>query len=82
MNRPSTLWSSASPRPVPAAISAMLPPGSGEPCCSTCTSDDSSTGTEYAIACRSFSSTTRPNGNRDVTLLASTFHGTLVSSAA
>ena len=31
-NRPSTLCSSASPRPVPAAISAMLPPRSASPC--------------------------------------------------
>ena len=37
--RPSTLCSSASPRPVPAAISAMLPPRSASPSCSTCTSD-------------------------------------------
>ena len=37
-NRPLTLWSSASPSPVPAAMSAALPVGTAMPSCSTASS--------------------------------------------
>ena len=76
------LWSSASPSPVPAAISAMFPPRSASPSCSTCSSGGCSTGIEYAIAWRSLSSVTLGTPNAVATCRASTRQGTLVSSAA
>ena len=53
--RPSTLWRSASPRPVPAAMSAMLPPRPSALPAARALPTSCSTGTAYAIACRSFS---------------------------
>ncbi len=79
--RPSTQLRTAWPRPVPAAITAMLPLETGRPACSTRTSESRSTGSEYAIASRSFNRLTRGNPNVFATRFASTRHGTFVRSA-
>src|SRR5688500_15194316 len=79
--RPSTLCSSATPRPVPAAITAAFPPGSARPCCSVSISSPSSTGTPYASASRSFSTRTWRNPRFSATNAPSTTHGTLVRRA-
>jgi len=60
---------------------AAFPVGAGDPSCSTSSSDGSRTGTEYAIACRSFNSVREGNPNRSRTAAASTSHGTFVSFA-
>src|SRR4029078_1682413 len=59
MKRPSMFARKASPRPVPAAITAALPPGCATPCCSTFTSSGCSTATEWAMASRSLRMCTR-----------------------
>ena len=79
--RPSTLCSSASPRPVPAAISAALPVGTAMPSCSTASSSGSSTGTASAMASRSLSEPHRAPSSRRRRRDASAIHGTLVSRA-
>ena len=80
-SRPSTFGSSAMPSPVPAAISATLPPGSGRPSCSTSISSDVSTGTDHASASRSLSKYARGMAASRRSASRSTIHGTFVKCA-
>ena len=82
MNLPFTLCSSDSPSPVPAATSATFPPANASPSCRTWTSDLSTSGTPYAIACRSFRSATCGMPKAATIALPSTRQGTFVSVAA
>ena len=80
-NRPSMLCSSASPSPVPAAITAALPPDCATPCCSTA----SSSGLEHRHRVRHrfevVEDVHAPQRRAAVIAAASTSHGTLVSRA-
>ena len=80
-SRPPTFGSSAMPNPVPAAISATLPPASARPSRTTSISSDVSTGTDHASASRSLSRRARGMATSRRSALRSTIHGTFVRCA-
>ena len=82
MKRPSTWCSSAWPRPVPAAISAMLPPVVASPCCKVCSSCGSQDRARRRPSPADRSAAPRAGCRRPRAAAASsTRHGTLVSWA-